>query len=193
MLSALLALALAATPVATATAAATPTATPTQTPTPISAATASPWAPAAPTGFAGGVALPALVLAGLGTAAFLVTRKRVQRTRLVEVLESQSLGARRSLVVARLGEELLVLGASEAGIHLLTTAPAPLALRASAPAAPSSAGPAPADGRGLGLLARLRLRPQRSPAPVFDSLLAESMEDQELRRKLAVGQVGSVR
>ncbi len=30
-------------------------------------------------------------------------------------------------------------------------------------------------------------------APVFDSLLSESMEDLELRRKLAVGQGGSVR
>ncbi len=48
-------------------------------------------------------------------------------------------------------------------------------------------------GRGDGLLARLRLGPQRTPAPVFDSLLSESVEDLELRRKLAAGQAGSVR
>ncbi|MBI5070212.1 MAG: flagellar biosynthetic protein FliO [Deltaproteobacteria bacterium] len=165
-------------------------------PTPISTATQTaapaPWAPPASTGsFAGGVAIPALLLAGLGAAAFLVTRKRTQRTRLVEVLETQSLGTRRSLVVARLGDELLVLGASEAGIALLTTTPAPLAARAPAQAQAPATEAAPADDRGL--LARLRLRPQRSPAPVFDSLLTESMEDLELRRKLAVGQGGSVR
>ncbi len=184
MLPALLALTLATAPTATAppTAASTATAT----------APSTPWAQGSPAAFPGGVAIPALLLAGLGMAAFLITRRRTQCTRLVEVLESQSLGARRSLVVARLGDELLVLGASEAGIHLLTTAPAPLAARAAA-AAPAPAATAPAEGRGLGLLARLRLRPQRAPAPVFDSLLGESLEDLELRRKLAVGQGGSVR
>jgi len=179
MLPALLALALAS----------TATASPAQSSPPIPTSSPPAWDHGAPA-FPGGVAIPALLLAGLGAAAFLITRRRTQRPRLVEVLESQSLGGRRSLVVARLGEELLVLGASEAGIHLLTTAPAPLAARTAAPA-PAAA--APAEGRGLGLLSRLRLRPQRAPAPVFDSLLSESLEDLELRRKLAVGQGGSVR
>ncbi len=56
---------------------------------------------------------------------------------------------------------------------------------------------APARGGVLALLSRLR--PGRAPAPAaaaaapFDALLAESTEDLELRRKLALGQPGSVR
>jgi flagellar biogenesis protein FliO len=130
----------------------------------------------------------ALLLAGLAATSFALTRRRTRRIRMVEVLESTSIGPRRSLVVARLGDELLVLGSSEAGIALLTTSPAPVA-RAASPAAE----PAPAQGRGFGLLARLRFGPQRQPAPAFDSLLAESLEDVELRRKLAAGQAGSIR
>jgi flagellar biogenesis protein FliO len=165
---------------------------PAATPAPVPAPTAIP-APAAFAIPAGGpsmgasVLLPALLLAGLAAAALLLSRKRARRPRFVEILESSSLGPRRSLVVARLGDELLLLGSSEGGITLLTTAPAPAAARAPAP------DPGPAPARGLGLLGRLRLAPQRTPAPVFDSLLADSLEDVELRRKLAAGQAGSVR
>lgn len=165
------------------------TAAPTATPTSASASAPSvhPALAVAPGGpsLGAGVVLPALLLAGLAAAALLLSRKRARRPRLVEVLESSSLGPRRSLVVVRLGDELLVLGSSEGGISLLTTAPAPAAVRAPAPA------PEPAPGGGL--LSRLRLAPQRHPAPVFDSLLADSLEDVELRRKLAAGQAGSVR
>jgi flagellar biogenesis protein FliO len=133
------------------------------------------------------VALPALLLAGLAVSAFMLTRGRARAVRHVEVVETASLGPRRSLVVARMNGELLLLGASEAGISLLSSGPAPLApLRAAAPEPPVA-------GRGFGLLARLRLRPQRAPAPTFDALLAESAEDQELRRKLALGQTRTVR
>ncbi len=132
-----------------------------------------------------GLWVSALLLAGLAAGAFALTRRRTRHTRMVELVESTSIGPRRSLVVARLGEELLLLGSSEAGIALLSTTPAPPRL-AAAPAPP-------AEGRGFGLLARLRLAPQRAPAPAFDSLLSESLEDVELRRKLASGQAGSVR
>jgi flagellar biogenesis protein FliO len=149
-------------------------------------------APAAPAPVApalsAGMLAPALVLLALGGAALLLSRRRTRRDRLVEVLETSSLGPRRSLVVARMGGELLVLGVSEGGVSLLTTAPAAAVARA--PAVAPGTRP---EGRGEGLLARLRLVPQRAPAPVFDSLLAESLEDAELRRKLAAGQVGSVR
>jgi len=162
------------------------TATPTPTPTPTAIPTLAPSAPLTP-----GLVGAAAVLAALAAAALMLTRRRTRRERVLEVIESTSIGPRRHLVVARLGDELLVLGSSEGGIALLTTTPAPLAARRPA------AAPAPAasiqEGRGFGLLARLRLAPQRTPAPVYDSLLSESVEDLELRRKLAAGQSGSVR
>ncbi|HEY7725418.1 MAG TPA: flagellar biosynthetic protein FliO, partial [Anaeromyxobacteraceae bacterium] len=149
----------------------------------LAAAPAPPPGDAAPAALLAGasplasVALPALLLAGLAVSAFMLTRGRSRAARHVEVVETASLGPRRSLVVARMGGELLLIGASEAGIALLSASPAPpAAARAAAPAAP-------APGRGFGLLARLRLRPQRAPAPTFDALLTESAEDQELRRK----------
>lgn len=139
--------------------------------------------PAAPPPSAG-LWVAAALLAGLAVAAFATARRRTRRTRMVEVVESTSIGPRRSLVVARLGDELLLLGSSEAGIALLNTAPAPS--RPAKPAAP------PARERSS-LLGRLRLASQPSPVPTFDALLSESLEDAELRRKLAAGQAGSVR
>lgn len=130
-----------------------------------------------------GVAGAALLLAGLGAAAFLLSRRRARADRLLTVVESTSIGPRRHLVVARLADDLLVLGSSEAGISLLSTVPAPARAAASSPA------PAPAGGPGL----LARLRPSSRRAPGFHTLLAESVEDLELRRKLAAGQAGSVR
>jgi flagellar protein FliO/FliZ len=59
-------------------------------------------------------------------AAYLFTRRKRGTThRQIEILESASLGPKRSLIVARVGEETLYLGASEAGITLLkSSAPA---------------------------------------------------------------------
>jgi hypothetical protein len=63
--------------------------------------------------------------------------------------------------------------------------------------APERSGERP-TGRLRSLLGRLRPRPAAA-APLaaelagFEALLAESAEDQELRRKLAQGQAGSVR
>jgi flagellar protein FliO/FliZ len=119
------------------------------------------------------------------------------------VLETTSLGPKRSLVLARLRDEVLLLGSSEAGITLLRAQPAaqvepdaepdadPVAIPAPIEAAPAGdRGPAPLEG----LLARIRrARPDRRPQAKFEALLWESAEDQELRRKLARGQAGSVR
>jgi flagellar biogenesis protein FliO len=108
---------------------------------------------------------------------------------MIRILESASLGPKRALVVARLGDELLVLGSSEAGVALLATRPAPLADELGAPAA----APAPARAPDLlGWLGRLR-RPASAPAAGFERVLTESLEDAELRRKLAAGHAGSVR
>ena len=148
------------------------------------------------------LALPGLALGGLGAAALLLSRRRRARAGLVQVLETTALGATRSLVVARLGDELLLLGASEAGIALLRTQPAGELARAASDAVAAQLRPAPepapepgAPGRGvMGLVGRLRApRNGAGQAMGFEALLAESAEDQELRRKLARGVAGSVR
>jgi flagellar biogenesis protein FliO len=158
----------------------------------------APAAPAEPTGSS--LWLPAGLLLALALAALVLARRRraAAPNRLLEVVESASLGPRRSIVVARVADELLVLGASEAGIHLLSSRPAPPAPAAAAAPAPAAAGPAEATraaaGPGAqlaGLLARLAPRPRRVE-PAFDAALAESLEDLELRRKLAGGRTGIV-
>jgi flagellar biogenesis protein FliO len=203
---------------ATSTSTGTPISPPTSTPTATATSTATP-APALtlPTGQIGleTIILPIAALAALALAALFALRRKRQAPRLVQVLESTSLGPKRNLVVARVGDELLVLGSSEAGLQLLAARPlqaeAGLAAQPSAPArlrpvpdpAPERSGAAQLGaerptGRLRSLLGRLRPRPA-APAPLaaelagFEALLAESAEDQELRRKLAQGQAGSVR
>ncbi len=146
------------------------------------------------------LAAPAVLLAGLAAATWLLRRRRRPAARRVEVLETTSLGPTRSLVLARFEDELLLLGTSEAGVQLLHHRPGVDAGRADAaeevvdaPAPPARAAPEPPGGLS-GLVTRLRrARPETGSAPRFDALLAESAEDQELRRKLARGQGGSVR
>jgi flagellar biogenesis protein FliO len=194
------------------------------------------------------VGLPALFLAGLAVAAYFFARKKraLGTTRRIQILETASLGPKRSLVIARVGEETLVLGASEAGITLLQSsdgaalapksaaAPArPVAETspAEAPAAaakpqidegpseldqslidaladvpePDGIAPAPARGSfrsiegGLASLfgrkaaATAAARVEPKVATTFDDLLEDSVEDQELRRKLAAGMSARVR
>jgi len=98
------------------------------------------------------VSLPAVILAGLAIAAYIVARRRrVPKLKQIQILETASLGPKRSLVVARVGEETLVLGTSEAGITLLRTsgegltAALPTAMAASGVTAPVfNLGPGPA-------------------------------------------------
>lgn len=152
----------------------------------------------------GAFAAPALLLAGLGVAALLLRRRRRPGVRRIEVLESTSVGPKRTLVLARFGDELLLLGSSEAGIQLLhhrpghadeaTAAPEDDALPAPAPAPTLRPARREPPGALSGLVTKLRrARPETSGPSQFDALLAESAEDQELRRKLARGQAGSVR
>ena len=103
-------------------------------------------------------------------------RRRRRGTRLVHVIESAPIGPKRSVVVCRLGDELLVLGSSEAGVTLLATRPAPVQ--------PAAA----LEESQAGVLARMGL----ARKPGFEELLAESAEDLELRRKLAAGRAGRV-
>jgi flagellar biogenesis protein FliO len=155
----------------------------------------------------GTLAGPAAVLLLLAAAALLLSRRRRSPARRVQVLETTSLGPKRSLVLARLGDELLLLGTSEAGITLLRSQPAAAGATTSPPALAMAPAPAPTPppqrelaGSLVDLAARLmpgrrRADGQRTTltAATFDSVLAESAEDQELRRKLARGLAGSVR
>lgn len=159
-------------------------------------------------GLASGIALPAAALIALAAAGLVLARRRSSAPRFVQVVETAGLGAKRSLVVARLGQEVLLLGVSEAGVSLLATRPAPqeaqaavggdlagLARRHGArQAASESRNEGTRDGRGAGLLTWLRPKTRAAPpSPAFDACLVESTEDQELRRKLAQGLAGSVR
>ncbi len=174
------------------------------------AAPAAAAAPPAPltlpaAGVEGGLILPVAALLALAVAALLATRRRQQAPRLVRVLETTGIGPKRALVVAQIGDEVMVIGSSEAGLQLLAARPAGLEPRAAAAPARLQAVPDPAPagvpvlGAVRGLLSRLRggrpaePAPAAAAAPAFDALLAESTEDLELRRKLALGQPGSVR
>lgn len=129
------------------------------------------------------VAPAAIVLALLAIAALLLVRRRAGGGRIVQVIESAAIGPKRSIVVARVGDELLVLGSSEAGIQLLTSKPAPARER-------EEEAPAPAlEESQAGVLARMGL----ARKPDFEELLAESEGDRELRRKLAAGRTARVR
>ena len=188
------------------------------------------------------VGLPALFLAGLAVAAYVFARKkRGLGERRIQILETASLGPKRSLVIARVGEETLVLGSSEAGITLLQTSgettvqakptvEAPATYRSVADAVSSAksanegrseldqplvealadvpepegimptgrgsfrsieGGLASLFGRKAAATAAARVEPKGGTT--FDDLLEDSVEDQELRRKLAAGMSARVR
>jgi flagellar biogenesis protein FliO len=126
------------------------------------------------------LAAPALGLVGLAALAFAVTRRRRGPAASIAIIESAALGPRRSLVIADVLGDRLVLAVSEAGVTVLS----------------SRAAPAPAAAQDAFIMARLApARPSgwfrrlvgRAPAPRFSDALAESVEDEELRAKLAAG------
>src|SRR4030042_4009978 len=86
----------------------TPTAIP--TPTPFVSLTGAPATPLpSSSAFSPGPLAAGLFLALLAAVALVMTRRRRRTTRLIDILESVSLGPTRALVVAPLGAELLVL------------------------------------------------------------------------------------
>jgi flagellar biogenesis protein FliO len=161
--------------------------------------------------------LAVTLLAGLGVAATLFARRRATRVRMIRIVETASIGPRRSLVVACIGGRTMVLGVSEAGVSLLDAQAAPIStaavpeklqfasreeaaldLRGLVPGHEVAPGDATEDAKHEGsLLSRLF---RRVPAPTesagraheFDELLSESLEDQELRRRLSLGEAGRV-
>jgi hypothetical protein len=197
------------------------------------------------------VALPALFLCALAAGAYwLSRRRRGPQQRHIEILETTSLGPKRALICARIGDETVILSSSEAGITLLKGGQGgqdgqgvALAMRGAVPSASveretssgASSGavgdhlavgdhfieieqpleealadiPEPGNGRvggtvrggfralegGLaGLFGKRNAGIARNEsADRFDDLLEDSIEDQELRRKLAAGMSARVR
>jgi flagellar biogenesis protein FliO len=158
--------------------------------------------------------LAVALLAGMGIVTFVFARKRGSRERVIRIVETASIGPRRSLVVASVGGRTMVLGVSEAGVSLLDSpaslpgavgmpktteaiTEAALGLRNLALAAPERASEEPAEEKHeSSLLSRLFHRKPRESEGLgredFEQLFAESMEDEELRRKLALGQSGRI-
>jgi flagellar biogenesis protein FliO len=175
----------------------------------------------------GGVAsmlLAVALLVGLGVAATVFARRRVKGSRMIRIVETASIGPKRSLVVACIGGRTMVLGVSEAGVSLLDSQGASSVM----PEAPAILPAVDSDivaglrTRGFGelpgelqgkvrgaedrgqddknessLLSRLFQRTKRPPQDTsqshdFEGLLSESLEDEELRRKLSLGEAGRV-
>lgn len=194
------------------------------TPPTVEPAPANVTPPAAPTqaslwGAAMKALIPVLMLGGLAMFGLRFAKKRRAVGRHVKILETTQLGPKRSLIVAKVGNETLLLGASEAGIALIQVRPSG-ALDDSprgdtqddeVDISPKWADVLPADFRSkpanndeeggqATMLSRLfRKRRQDIPeawpfANVLDaSLMEESVEDRELREKLAMGMEARVR
>ncbi len=146
---------------------------------------------AAPTTDWSSLAAPALAISGLGVLALTLTRRKRGLTGNIRIVESASLGPKRSLVIADVLGDRLVLGISEAGMVVLATRAAPVPVTE-----PDIIRLPPAEARSLpqpptrsyprmGFFARLLGRTPR--AQQFDEVLTESIEDRELREKLASG------
>jgi flagellar biogenesis protein FliO len=152
--------------------------------------------------------LAVVMLAAVAGGVLLLTRRRARRQGLIQILETAAIGPKRSLLVARVNGQTMVLGASEAGITLLQSLESktePQVAMGNLPAGkqqPDDSGPevtsdAPSEPEGeMGVLSRLfGRRPKDSSArdaAAFRELLEESYEDQELRNKLAQGLSGKV-
>ncbi|MEW5738151.1 MAG: flagellar biosynthetic protein FliO [Myxococcota bacterium] len=108
-----------------------------------------------------------LALMALAVVAFFLSRRRARVARRLELVESMSLGPRRSMCLARVDGRLLVLGVSEAGVQLLTQYDAPAEAVDLEPSDVAS----PAE------------------ALAFENLLVESTAEQELRARLSAAQL----
>lgn len=156
--------------------------------------------------------VPVLLLGALGIVGLMFAKKRRGMGRHVQILETTQLGPKRSLIVAKVGGETLLLGSSEAGIALIQVRPSASMQDETAQRdtdehldiSPKWADVLPADftakpandedGGQAKMLSRL-FKKRRTDIPeawpfanVLDaSMLDESIEDRELRDKLAMG------
>jgi len=138
------------------------------------------------------VLLPIILLAVLAGVAFVLARRRRAQASLIEVMETASLGPRRQLIVARFQNELLVLGSTDGGISLLAVRALSAGGEDGLAADTTSAGTT--DG-GAGYFstnvdaALQGLASKMGTAAAVDAAsgIDDSVEDRELRRKLAQG------
>jgi len=84
-------------------------------PAPVAAA-----APVASKSGSSAMMLPAMVLIGLGVAAYYFKKKQAKKSSIIQILETAQLGPKRQLVVAKVNGETMILGSSEAGITCLS-------------------------------------------------------------------------
>ena len=152
------------------------------------------------------------LLVGLGVAAAVFARRRVKGSRMIRIVETASIGPKRSLVVACIGGRTMVLGVSEAGVSLLDSqGSSPVISEAPARLPPVNDVDTAAGLRSQpfhevdgseqknesSLLSRLFPRSKATAeddhrSHDFENLLSESLEDEELRRKLSLGEAGRV-
>jgi flagellar biogenesis protein FliO len=152
------------------------------------------------------------LLVGLGVAAAVFARRRVKGSRMIRIVETASIGPKRSLVVACIGGRTMVLGVSEAGVSLLDSQGSSPVLSATPALLPAGNDVDAAAGlrsqpfhevdgseqkNESSLLSRLFPRSKTTAeddhrSHDFENLLSESLEDEELRRKLSLGEAGRV-
>lgn len=133
-------------------------------------------------------AAPGFALAALAALAFALTRRRAKSTRSISVVETASLGPKRSLVIADVMGERMVLGVSEAGISVLSTRAAPQPEPAPFVIPPPLETVSTSLSKEMTFFDRVLGRvPQPSAVASFDETLRDSLEDQELRAKLSLG------
>lgn len=134
-------------------------------------------------------AAPGFALAALAALAFGLTRRRAKSTRSISVVETASLGPKRSLVIADVMGERMVLGVSEAGISVLSTRAAPQPEPAPFVIPPPLETVSTSLSKEMSFFDRMLGRvPQPNAVASFDETLRDSLEDQELRAKLSLGQ-----
>jgi flagellar protein FliO/FliZ len=128
-----------------------------------------------PLGLAGG----ALVILGLGAATLWMQKRKRQGSRHIQILETASLGAKRSLALVVVGRQSMLLSCCDSGIFLVSAQPATPEMLQSADqaAAGVAASEAPTP----------LFRPVETPraAGGFAVQLAEAEETQGLRRRLS--------
>lgn len=114
-----------------------------------------------------------LALAALAVVAWVLSKRRARVPRRLELVESMSLGPRRSLGLVRVDGRLLVVGVSEAGVQLLTSFDGPASPAPTSETVPSDVSSAP-------------------EALAFEQMLIESTAEQELRARLLAARRGEV-
>ena len=147
-------------------------------------------APVQPTSFW----LPVMALGGLAIAAFLLSRKKQRQSGIIQILETTSLGPRRSLIVAQIQGQTLLMAASEAGISILSVdVKVPVATPVVDYATQRSLGEFTSELSSPIRAALGALFPSRAQTASFEQTLQEvtqmpvSGEDEDLRAKLAAG------